>query len=92
MDIKNTYAKYERPIVYSKIVMANVQKLVEGQGHMLQIVGTARKALSQGTHMPNMNALSLRMKKLWPMLKISKVVQRSRSHVQHLWHCRRVLL
>ena len=26
MDIKNTYAKYERPIVYSKIVMANVQK------------------------------------------------------------------
>ena len=25
MDIKNTYAKYERLIVYSKTVMANVQ-------------------------------------------------------------------
>ena len=45
---------------------------------MLQIVGTVRKALSQGTHMPNMNALSLRMKKLWPMLKIFK----SRSKVK----------
>ena len=45
---------------------------------MLQIVGTVRKALSQGTHMPNMNALSLRMKKIWPMLKIFK----SRSKVK----------
>ena len=45
---------------------------------MLQIVGTVRKALSQGTHMPNMNAPSLRMKTLWPMLKIFK----SRSKVK----------
>ena len=45
---------------------------------MLQIVGTVRKALSQGTHMPNMNALFLRMKKLWPMLKLFK----SRSKVK----------
>ena len=39
---------------------------------MLKIVVTVGKALSQGAHVPNMNALSLRMKKLWPMLKIFK--------------------
>ena len=30
LDIRNTYAKYERPIPYSKKAMANIQKLVEG--------------------------------------------------------------
>ena len=62
-EIRNTYAKYEQPVVCSKIVMANAQKYVKGhgQGHMLKIVGTVGKALSQETHMPNMNAPSLRM-------------------------------
>ena len=45
---------------------------------MLKIVGTVGKALSQRTHMPNMNALSLRMKKLWPILRTFK----SRSKVK----------
>ena len=37
--------------------------------------------------MPNMKSLSLTIKKLWPMLKFSKVGQRSRSmsQVQNLW-------
>ena len=26
MDIRNTYAKYEHQVSYSKVVMANVQK------------------------------------------------------------------
>ena len=62
MDIRNTYAKYEQSVVCS-IVMANAQKHVKGhgQGHMLKIVGTVGKALSQETCMPNMNAPSLRM-------------------------------
>ena len=47
------------------------------QGHTLKIYATVGKALSQGTHMPDMNVLYLRMKKLWPMLKIFK----SRSKV-----------
>ena len=39
--------------------------------------------------MPNMEALSLRIKKLWPMLNFSKVGQRlrSRSNDQNLWYC-----
>ena len=46
--------------------MANVkvfQKWVKGHvhGHMFQIYGTVGKALSQRTHMPNMNVLSLRI-------------------------------
>ena len=40
-----------------------------GQGHMFKIYGTVRKVLSKGRHMPNMKELSLRVKKLWPMLK-----------------------
>ena len=47
------------------------------QGHTLKIYATVGKALSQGAHMSNMNVLYLRMKKLWPMLKIFK----SRSKV-----------
>ena len=34
------------------------------EGHTLKIYGNVRKALSQGTNMPNMNALFLRTKKL----------------------------
>ena len=44
---------------------------------MFKIYGAVGKALSQGTHMSNMNALSLKIKKLWPMLQIFK----SRSKV-----------
>ena len=44
---------------------------------MFKIYGTIRKALSLGTHMPNMKIPSLRIKKLWPMLKFFK----SRSKV-----------
>ena len=47
------------------------------EGHTFKIYATVRKALSQGTHMPNMNVLYLRIEKLWPMLKIFK----SRSKV-----------
>ena len=41
-----------------------------------------------------MKALSLRIKKLWPMLKFFKVGQRSRSrsHVQNLWLCQKGLV
>ena len=44
--------------------------------------------------MPNMKALSHRLKKLWPMLKFSKVGQRSRSrsHVQNLCFRRKGLV
>ena len=44
--------------------------------------------------MPNMKALSHRINKLWPMLKFSKVGQRSRSrsHDQNLWFCRKGLV
>ena len=78
--------------------MANVtvfQKYVNGhvQVHMFKIYGTVDKALSKATHMPNMN------KKLWLMIKLmikvsfSKEGQMSwsRSHVQNLWYCARVL-
>ena len=46
--------------------MANVKKIQKyvkghGQGHMFKIYGTAGKILPQGTHMPNMKALSLRI-------------------------------
>ena len=39
------------------------QKLVKGhcQGHLFKIYGTIGKVLSQGTHMPNMKVLSLRI-------------------------------
>ena len=42
MDIRNTYAKNERPVSYSKRVMANVQKYVKGhsQGHTFKIYCT----------------------------------------------------
>ena len=46
--------------------MANVkvlEKWVKGhrQGYIIKINGTIEKALSQGTHMPNMKALSRRI-------------------------------
>ena len=42
------YAKYERPVSYSKKVKANVQKYVKdyGQGHTLKICVTIEKGLS----------------------------------------------
>ena len=45
---RNTYAKYERPVSYTKKVQANVQKYVKdhGQGHTLKICVTTGKALS----------------------------------------------
>ena len=48
MDIRNTYAKYEHPVSYSKKVMANVQKYVKchGQGHTFKIYVMIGKALS----------------------------------------------
>ena len=42
------------------------------------------KASSQGTHIPNMNALSFRTKKTMAMLKFFKSRSRPRSHVQNL--------
>ena len=80
--------------------MANVKVLKKyvkghGQGYTLKINGTIEKALSQGTHMSNMKALSRRIKKLWPMLKFfSKVGQRSRLRlqVQNLWFRRKGLV
>ena len=65
-----------------------------GQGHILKNFGTVWKALSQGTHMPNTKALSLRIRKLRLMIKFSKVGQRSqsRSHVQNSWYCRKGLV
>ena len=71
MNIRNIYAKYEHPVSYSKKAMANVQKQVKGhsQGHTFKIYVIIGKALSKGTHLPNMKALSLRIKKLWLMTK-----------------------
>ena len=48
MAIRNIYAKYERPVSYSKKVMANVQKKVKGhgQGYMFKMHGTIRKESS----------------------------------------------
>ena len=73
--IRNTHAKYEYLISYDRKVMANVkvfQKKVKGhlQGHIFKIYGIIRKALSWGTCMPNMKAIPLRTKELWPMLKV----------------------
>ena len=53
-----------------------------------------RNALSKGTHLPNMKALSLRIKKLWLMTKFLEVDQRSRSrlHVQNLLYRRKGLV
>ena len=53
------YAKYERPMSYSKNIMANVQKKVLGhnQGHTFKLYGTIEKALSKGTHVSNMKVL-----------------------------------
>ena len=47
MDLRNTNAKYERPITYSKKVMANVQKYVKGhgQGHPFELYGTIEKVI-----------------------------------------------
>ena len=42
----------------------------QGQGHKVKIFGRERKVLSQGTHMCNMKALSLLVKKLWPRLSL----------------------
>ena len=47
--------------------MANVKVLenevkYHGQGYTLKINGAIEKVLSQGTHMPNMKALSRRIK------------------------------
>ena len=55
---------------------------------MLKIFGTVGKALSQGTHIPYMNALSLRIKQLWPMLKIFK----SRSKVMVKVTCSKFII
>ena len=55
---------------------------------MLKFFGTVGKALSQETHMPNMNSLSLRIKKLWPILKIFK----SRSNVMVKVTCSKVMV
>ena len=71
-----------------KVVQTKVKG--HGQGHMFKIYGTVRKVL-YGTHMPNMKAFSLWIKKLWLMLKFfksrSKVTDSwSRSHVQNLWY------
>ena len=59
-----------------KKVMTNVkdfQKKVKGhgQGHMFKMYGTFGKALSKGTLMPNMKALSLTVKKIYKMLKFA---------------------
>ena len=76
---KNTYVKYEDPVSDSKKVMTNVQKWIKGHGqdHTFKIYVIIGKALSKGTHLPNMKALSLRNKKLWLMTKLF----RSRSKV-----------
>ena len=41
-----------------------------GQGHMFKIHGTIEKVLSWGTHMPNMNPLSLIVKKVMANIKV----------------------
>ena len=66
--------KYETRITSVKNVMTNVkvfQKEVklQGQGHEVKNYGTKQKALSQTTHMCNMKALSLLVRKLWARLK-----------------------
>ena len=50
------HVKYESLISYSSKVMANVKVFQtkvkgHGQGHMIKIFGTNRKALSQGTQL-----------------------------------------
>ena len=61
--------QYESPISSGTRVMANVkvfQKKVKLQGRYQE------KVLSQGTHMCNMKALSLLVRKLWLRLKFFK--------------------
>ena len=58
--------------------MANVKNFSKvtvkghGQGHMFKIYGTARGPCNQGTHVPSMKALSLRIKKLCLMIVFQK--------------------
>ena len=64
---KNTCQIYKSPISYGKKVVHGVkvfQMQVKGQGHVIKIHGTIGKVLSYGTHLPNMKALSLKVKKL----------------------------
>ena len=56
-----------------------------GQGHTFQLYVIIGKALSKGTHLPNMKALSLRIKSYGQWQSFLEVGQRSwsRSHVQN---------
>ena len=58
-NIRNIYAKYERPTSHSEEVMANGQKKLKGhgRGHTFKIYGPVGNALSQGTHMLNIYSL-----------------------------------
>ena len=46
--------------------------ILQGQGHKVKIFGIHGKVLSQGMYICNMKALSLLIRKLWPMLKFLK--------------------
>ena len=64
----NPYAKSESPMSYGKKVICRVKVFQmevrsHSQGHVLKMYGTNGKVLSEGTHMPNMKALSLRVRK-----------------------------
>ena len=85
---EHIYAKYEHPVSYSK-KCSKVGQRSWSRSHIQNFV-IIRKALSKRTQLPNMKALSLRIKKLWLMTKFLEVGKRSRSrsHVQILW-CRR---
>ena len=76
---------------YSKRVMSKVTVNVTRLKFMVQSIG---KALSWGTHLPNMKALPLRTNQFWQMLKFLKVGQRSRSrsYVHNVCYCRKGLV
>ena len=59
---------------------------LQDQGHEVKNYGTMWKVLSQGINMCNMKALTLLVRKLWPMLKFFKRRSTSRSQGQKLWY------
>ena len=84
MDIRNTYAKYERPVSCSKKVMGNVQKKVKGHGEVTrQNLCYHHKGLVLRNTFAKYEALSLRIKKLRLMIKF--VRRRSKVTVKDMF-------